>query len=94
VSTTTIRLEDDLKVRIAKAAERTGKTAHAFIVDAITQIVEQAELDEEFHRVADTRWAKILATGNTVPWENAKSYFEARSRGERPRKPAARKSSS
>jgi hypothetical protein len=53
--------------------------------------VEQAELDEAFHRVADERWAKVLATGRTVPWDDAKFWIEARSRGERPRKPVARK---
>jgi predicted transcriptional regulator len=91
MSTTTIRLEEDLKARVAAAAERTGKTSHAFILDAIAQTVEQSELDDEFHRIADKRWANILATGKTVPWEEARSYLEARSRGERPRKPAARK---
>jgi predicted transcriptional regulator len=91
MSTTTIRIEEDLKARVAAAAERTGKTSHAFILDAIAQTVEQSELDDEFHRIADKRWANILATGKTVPWEEAKSYLEARSRGERPRKPAARK---
>lgn len=55
------------------------------------QTVEQVELDNEFHRVADERWAKVLATGKTVRWDNAKAYVEARSRGERPRKPVARK---
>jgi predicted transcriptional regulator len=91
MSTTTIRIEDDLKARIAVAAERAGKTAHAYIVDAIAQSVEQAELDDEFHRVADARWAKVLATGKTVPWDAARTYLEARSRGERARKPVARK---
>ena len=91
MSTTTIRLEDDLKACVAAAAERAGKTSHAFILDAIAQTVEQAELDDEFHRIADERWANILATGKTVPWDEAKSYLEARSRGEHPRKPAARK---
>lgn len=91
MSTTTIRIEDDLKARIAAAAERAGKTAHAFILDAIAQTVEQVELDDEFHRVADERWTKLLATGKTVPWDEAKSYLEARSRGQRPRKPVARK---
>ena len=91
MSTTTIRIEDDLKARVAAAAERAGKTAHAFILDAIAQTVEQVELDEEFHRVADERWAKVLATGKTVPWDDAKAYLEARSRGERPRKPVERK---
>ena len=91
MSTTTIRIEADLKARLAAAAERAGKTAHAFILDAIAETVEQAELDDEFHRVADERWAKVLATGKTVPWDETKAYLQARSRGERPRKPAARK---
>jgi predicted transcriptional regulator len=90
MTTTTIRIEDDLKARVAAAAERAGKTAHAFILEAIAQTVEQAELDEDFHRVADERWAKILATRKTVPWDDAKAWLEARSRGERPRKPVAR----
>ena len=91
MSTTTIRIEEDLKARVAAAAERAGMTAHAFILDALAQTVEQLEQDDDFHRVADERWAKVLATGTTVPWDNAKAYFEARSRGERRRKPVARK---
>lgn len=91
MSTTTIRIEDDLKARVSAAAERAGKTAHAFILDAIAQTVEQVELDDDFHRIADERWAKVLATGKTVPWDEAKMYLEARSRGVRPRKPLARK---
>ena len=90
--TTTIRLEDDLKARVAAAAKRAGKTAHAFILDAVAQTVVQAELDEEFDRLADARWAKILATGATANWDDAKIWIEARSRGERPRQPTARQS--
>ena len=93
MTTTTIRIENDLKARVAIAAERAGKTAHAFMLDAIAQIVEQAELGNVFHRVAEERWAKVLATGNTVPWDDAKAWLEARSRGEQPRKPPARKMS-
>ena len=91
MATTTIRIEDDLKARVTAAAERAGKTPHAFMLDAITRTVEQIELDEAFHRVADERWAKVLASGKTVPWDDAKSWLEARSRGEHPRKPVARK---
>ena len=94
MSTTTIRIEDQLKARVAAAAERAGKTAHAYILDAIARTVEQAELDDEFHRLADKRWANILATGKTVPWDEARAYLEARARGESPRKPAARKAKS
>jgi predicted transcriptional regulator len=89
-TTTTIRIEDELKARVAAAAERAGKTTHAFMLEAIARTVEQAEQDEAFHRVADARWANVLATGKTVAWDDAKAWLEARSRGERPRKPAAR----
>jgi len=34
MSTTNIRMEDDLKARVA-AAQHAGRTAHAFILDAI-----------------------------------------------------------
>nr|WP_315208961.1 CopG family transcriptional regulator [uncultured Albidiferax sp.] len=91
MSTTTIRIEDDLKARVAAAAMQAGKTAHAFILDAIAQTVEQAELDNAFHAVADARWAQIRATGNTVPWDEAKAYLAARAAGERPARPKARK---
>ena len=91
MTTTTIRLEDDLKARVAVAAEREGKTAHAFILDAIAQTVEQAELDEAFRRVAEKRWTNVLDTGKTVPWDDARAYLKARALGGRGRKPAARK---
>lgn len=91
MSTTTIRIEDDLKARVAAAAGRAGQTAHAFILDAIAQTVQQLESSEAFDHVADERWAKVLAQGKTVPWDEARAYLEARARGQRPRRPAARK---
>lgn len=91
MSTTTIRIEDDLKARVTALAEREGKTPHAFIVEAIARQVEQVELDNDFHRAADARWASVLASGKTVPWEKARAYLEARARGAKVRRPSARK---
>ena len=90
MSTTTIRLEDELKTRINAAAAQAGKTAHAFILDAIAQTVEQVEQDNAFHDLADERWARIRTTSQTVAWDDAKAYLAARAEGGRPRKPAAR----
>jgi len=91
MSTTTIRMEDDLKARVAAAAQHAGKTAHDFILDAISQTVEQVELDNAFNAVADQRWATIQANGKTVPWNDAKAYLAARANGEPTRKSASRK---
>lgn len=91
MSTTTIRIEDDLKARVAAAAQQAGKTAHAFILDAISQTVEQVELDNAFNTLADQRWANIQASGKAVPWDAAKAYLAARANGQPARKPTARK---
>jgi len=88
--TTTIRLDHQLKDRIAAVAAQSGKSAHAFMLDAIAQTVEQCEVDLEFSANADQRWTKVLQNGKTVPWENAKAYLTARTSGENPRRPAAR----
>jgi len=91
ISTTTIRIDHELKARVAAAAKRTGKTPHGFIMDAIARTVEEAELDDEFHRLADERWAEFLANGKSVPWEEARKYLLARARVEKPPRPRARK---
>lgn len=89
MTTTTIRIEDELKARVAAVASRAGKSAHAFILDAIAETVERVEQDDALHRLADDRWADILATGETVKWEDTKAWLELRSRGEKPPRPAA-----
>lgn len=91
MSTTTIRIDDNLKARVSAAAERAGTTSHAFILEAIERTVEQMEQEQEFHDMADARWARLLETGKTVSWDDAKSYVAARVRGEHPPKPTARK---
>lgn len=87
MSTTTICIDEELEARIAAAAQREGKSVHAFIVAAIAQAVEQSELDDDFHRIAEKRWAKVLATGETVSLVSARAYLEATLRGERPSRP-------
>ena len=81
MSTTTVRLDDSLKTRVAAAAQRIGKTPHALILDAIEATVQQAEVDADFERVADQRWARLMATGETVFWTDAKCWLEARAQG-------------
>jgi len=62
-----------------------------FPPESISHTVEQAELNEAFHRLANECFAKFMADGKAVAWDDAKRYLEARARGDRVRKPAARK---
>ena len=91
MTTTTIRIEDALKARVAAAAERAGQTAHAFILEAIARTVEQAERDAAFQELAEARWAHLLTSGKSVGWDEAKAWLEARGRGETPARPRARR---
>jgi len=80
--TTSIRLSDELKQRIAHAAERTGKTPHALMLEAIREHVAAEELRADFHAVAEQRYARILETGETIHWSEVRDYLKRRLAGE------------
>lgn len=90
MSTITIRMGNALNARVAAAAERAGKSSHAFILDSLAETVERSEMDEELHRLAEERWALFLQTRQTVSWADAKAYLEACTKAEKPRRPFPR----
>ena len=49
------------------------------------------EPDASLHVLADERWARLLQSGKTVSWPEARAWIEARARGEPALRPAARK---
>lgn len=78
MSTTTIRLPQDLKERVARAAERAGTTAHSFILEAIAEKADAEGRRSEFHDTAEQRYAEIVSSGKTVPWKEMRRYLERR----------------
>ena len=91
MSTTTIRLPEDLKARVAAAAKRSGTTTHSFILEAIAEKAKQEELHADFDAVAEDRYARIAASGKTIPWQEMRGYLEERLAGKAAKRPAARK---
>ena len=91
MSTTTIRLPENLKARVAAAAKRAGTTTHGFILDAIAEKAEQEQLRAAFDAEAEDRYARIVATGKTIPWQEMRGYLEERLSGKEVKRPAARK---
>ena len=90
MSTTTIRLPQDLKDRIARAAKRAGTTAHNFILEAIAEKAEQEERRGEFQNTAERRYAEIVATGKAVQWNEMRRYLERRLTSNKISRPKAR----
>ena len=91
MSTTTIRLPESLKARVAAAAKRSGTTTHGFILDAIAEKTEQEDLRAAFDADAEERYAHIVATGKTIPWQEMRGYLEERLAGKEVKRPVARK---
>ena len=91
MTTTTIRIPEALKARIAAAAKRAGTTPHSFILDAIPEKADQEERRADFNQVAEDRYARIVASGKAIPWNEMRGYLEDRLAGRKARRPAARK---
>lgn len=91
MSTTTIRLPKELKGKVARAAERAGKTPHGFILEAIAEKADLEERRAAFIETAEQRYARIAASGKTVPWSEMRQYLERRIAGARSTRPKPRR---
>ena len=74
--TTTIRIPEELKARVAAVAEQAGVTSHNFILQAIAEKTQQEELRRDFEEEAEKRYANIVATGETISWSDMRGYLE------------------
>jgi predicted DNA-binding protein len=91
LSTTTIRIPEELKSRITSAARRAGKTTHSFILEAIAEKADTYERRHAFDELAERRFADMIESGEAIPWSEMRNYREARASGKSARKPVAKK---
>ena len=89
--TTTLRLPETVRKRIADAASKRGTTAHAFMLDAINDALVAAELQADMHQTADARMDQLLATGEGLLWDDVRPWLEAWAVGEDAAPPKPRK---
>jgi predicted transcriptional regulator len=91
MGTTTLKLPDELKERVADVVDGTGKSAHAFMVEAIEQQTRLAEQRKQF--VADALAARqeFRRTGKAYAFEDVREYFTARVAGKPARRPRLRR---
>jgi len=91
VTTTTLKLPEELRKRVAAAVEGTGQSAHAFMVEAIERQTRLAE--QRRGLVADALAAREEAdrTGLAYPAGEVHRYMRARARGEKATRPRPRK---
>jgi predicted transcriptional regulator len=91
MATTTIRLTEELKARIASAAERAGKSTHSFILEAISEKAELEEKRVDFDAVANARMATIVESGKTIAWADMRHFLQERLAGNAVKGPVVKK---
>jgi predicted transcriptional regulator len=87
MSTTTIRLSDDLKAKMMKEAEALGTTPHNFMLEAIAEKLNLADRKNDFTTTAAKRFDAIVKTGQAIEWEDMQRYLSARAKGHKVARP-------
>lgn len=78
MSTTSLKLPDELKQRAAMAAQELGISPHAFMVDAIRQAVDAVEQREQFVAQALAARAEMLKNGLGYDTGEVRTYLRQR----------------
>ena len=88
---TTLKLPETLKSRVADAAAAAGKTPHAFMVDAIELQTALCERRREFFGDALAAREEVAQYGLVYDGDEVLSYLKARLEGHKLARPRKRK---
>jgi len=90
-ATTTLKLPEALKKRITPLAEAAGKSAHAWMVEALETQAEAMEKRRAFLESALASEAEVERTGRVYKSDDVLAWFVARSSGKKAPKPRSYK---
>ena len=90
MTTTSLKLSDELKQRAVAAAEKKGVSPHAFMVYAIEQAAAAAERRGSFVGEAQAAREQMLKSGKGYDANAVHDYLKARISGQKSSKPKAR----
>ena len=74
-ATTTLKLPEPLKARIAPLAEAAGKSPHAWMIEALEERVAQSEAYAAFVAEALETEQEMLRTGEAYAMEDVHRYL-------------------
>jgi len=78
MSTTSLKLPEDLKQRAASAAQELGVSPHAFMVDAIRQAADNVEQRLHFVAQAQVARADMQQSGQGYEASEVRDYLRQR----------------
>ena len=83
VSTTSLKLPDEVKLQAANAAKDLGITPHAFMVEAIKQASINAELRRSFIEDANNARKEVLKDGKVYDADKVFKHLKSRIAGKK-----------
>lgn len=90
MSTTSLKLPQDVKELAATAARHQGISPHAFMVDAIRTVATNAEKRNQFIADAAAARTEAVESGEGYAGEDVHAYLRARAQGKPTNKPKAK----
>lgn len=76
--TTTLRIDDTLRERIARLAQALDQTPHNFMLEALAQKADEAEWRLSMQRDAHQRDQALQAGEPGVEWHEMRTYLQER----------------
>jgi predicted transcriptional regulator len=81
-STTSLKLDAEMKDRVQRLAAARRRSAHWVMREAVEQYVEREEKRQQFHQDALAAWADYQATGLHATAEEADAWLAKLEAGE------------
>ena len=89
--TTTLKLTEELKSRLAALAESEGRSLHAYLIESLEKQAERAERRRDYLAAGDAALADFRKTGIAYAMEDVERYIVALSSGKKAPRPKAAK---
>ena len=86
-STTTLKLPEKLKARIARIAAQTGRSPHAVMLEALEREVARTERVRDFVREALASDSAVEAGAALYRAEDVHAWLERLAKGDKPARP-------
>ncbi|HEY4698442.1 MAG TPA: hypothetical protein VIH29_10625 [Gallionella sp.] len=90
-ATTTLKLPEELKARIASAAQATGKTPHALMIDALATQMTLFERRQAFIASAIKAEQEVAEYGLVYEADEVFNYLQAKLDGKKTKWPKVKK---
>lgn len=92
-TSTTLKLPDELKARLATLAADEGKTPHAYMVEALQEKADRAERRREYLAAGAVALREYERTGIAYAMEDVEQYILGVAAGRKPLRPKPAKAS-